>query len=349
MASSQGVALMKAVAIRKLGGAEVLEDLSLPRPTLGDRDVLVQIKAFAMNPVDWKLRCSNLGMPFPENTTKILGYDGAGVIVDVGSACSCGFALGDEVYFSGSCIRDGTNAEFTAVDERLIAKKPSTLSFQEAAAFPLVAITGYENLVETMRLNERQKAESSSILILGGAGGCGSFGIQLCKALGVKQVIATASRPESTEWCKKLGADTVITHGTSKTLQQELEAAGIGKVDGVYVCHDDERYASEVVDIVKPMGVIAPVVTFFPSKDDVMKMYLNRVTLSFGMMFCRSIHNLEPEKQGALLREVAQLIDAGKISPVATHTFNGLSANTVREAHTLQETQKCRGKIVVTV
>ncbi|CAD7925171.1 unnamed protein product [Amoebophrya sp. A120] len=342
MASDSSV--MRAVGIQQLGDASVLQDVTLPKPTATAWDVVVQLKACAVNPVDWKLRASNLGMPFPENETKVLGYDGSGVVVECGENASQKFKTGDEVFFAGNCLRNGTNADFCAVDSRLIAKKPQSLSFEQAAAFPLVAITGWENLCESAGIDKAKK----TVLILAGAGGCGSFGIQLAKLYGCT-VVATASSPESEKWCKNLGADYVISHSGGKTLLEELkEKTPLSAVDVAYVCHDDKRYSSEVTAVVGAMGVICPVVTFFPDEGTCMDMYLNRKSLCYGMMFCRGIHGKQPEKQGELLEKVAKFIDEGKLKPIATEILSGgLSAETFRKAHDLQESGHMRGKIVV--
>eukprot|EP00392_Amoebophrya_sp_AT5.2_P005366 g5375.t1 len=264
-------------------------------------------------------------------------------------------SVGDEVYFSGNCFRQGTNAECTAVDERLVAKKPTSLTFEEAAAFPLVAITGWENLVESMGVDKKSK----TVLILGGAGGCGSFGIQLAKVFRCT-VVATASTLESKAWCEKLGADHVIAHkvqgshsedhSDSRTLKEELAAIGLTRgVDGAYVCHDDRRYAAEVAEVLSPMGTVCPVVPFVPSEETLMGMYMNRQSIMFGMMFCRSIHGLECERQGQLLQRVAELIDAGQVKPIRCvgEVLQGLNAANVAKAHAMQESGHTRGKIVI--
>merc|ERR1712151_72959 len=192
--------------------------------------------------------------------------------------------------------------------------------------------------------------DRKSILIIGGAGGAGSFAIQLAKHFGAFPIIATASRPDSIAFCKSLGADYVISHGNFKEDLANITDLNNGLVDNVYVSAEDSAMADKVVDVTAPMGCICPIVAFHPSEAAFTKMYLNRVTLSFGMMFCRSLHGLQPEKQGDLLAHVAKMIDAGNIRPIVGKGqafVGGINADNLKKAMTLQESGKAIGKIVV--
>ncbi|CAK4096630.1 unnamed protein product [Aphanomyces euteiches] len=185
-----------------------LVDVVVDVPTVTGHDILVQIKAVSVNPVDYKVRRA----PQKPTIPQILGYDGAGVVVAVGSDVTL-FKVGDEVYYAGSRIRQGTNAEFHAVDERIVGRKPTSLSFADAASLPLTAITAWEAIFD--RLNVPLKAPApakKSVLVLNGAGGVGSIAIQLLKELTDVTVIATASKPQSVAWVTQLGADHVVNH-----------------------------------------------------------------------------------------------------------------------------------------
>ncbi|WP_144874276.1 zinc-binding alcohol dehydrogenase family protein, partial [Hyella patelloides] len=193
---------MKAIAIYQnlpTDNPYCFEEVDLAKPQPTDRDLLVRIKAVAVNPVDYKVRSSIKEQP---TTPKILGWDGSGIVEQVGADTSL-FKVGDEVYYAGSITRPGTNSEYQLVDERIVGKKPRNLSFVEAAALPLTTITAWEALFERLAITAHQK---STILIINGAGGVGSIAIQLAKQVAGLQVIATASRKETIAWCQKMGA-----------------------------------------------------------------------------------------------------------------------------------------------
>ncbi|KJE91376.1 TKL protein kinase, variant 1 [Capsaspora owczarzaki ATCC 30864] len=260
--SSNGT--MKALGLAtEYGGPELLTQVTVPRPTLrSENDIIVQIKAAAMNPVDYKVREGQKGGSVTGGP-RILGYDGAGVVVHTGSSAHAKrFSVGDEVYFAGDISRSGTNAEFTAVDARIVGFKPKSLSWNEAASLPLVTLTAFEALEEQMNIPERAapEAKPKSILILAGAGGVGSLAIQISKRLLHLRVVATASRPETSDYVRKLGADVVIDH--HKPLREQLTSSGFenGQVDYVLLCHDlSAAKFPEYVDILAPLGTIGTI------------------------------------------------------------------------------------------
>jgi len=340
---------MKAVAHRKKGGVEVLEVLDLPKPVPSENGLLVKVVAVATNPVDGKMR-SGKGVRGGDKVDppKVLGYDCAGVVEAVGAKVTK-FKPGDEVYFAGRNTANGANAEYTVVDYRIVALRPKTLNWEQAAGMPLCVLTSWEGLVEGAGIpipedNCPNPNANKSILVIGGAGGSGSIGIQISKrVLKVGTVIATASRPETTEWCKKQGADYVINH--QKNLAEEL--ATIGMTNGVHYvyCTSDLNQAwNNIFPIIRVTGKIIGITGF--SGIDLTQFYVKRLTLVGEFMFARINNDEEPERQGEILTRVANLIDAGVMQHIQNHHFEW---SQIKEAQMLQESGKAIGKITLTV
>src|SRR6478672_11268206 len=238
---------MKAVGLYKylpVDDPESLTDVELPTPEAKGRDLLVRIRAVAVNPVDTKVRAPKDKV---ETEPKILGWDAAGVVEAVGGEVTS-FQVGDEVYYAGSVIRQGCDAELHLVDERIVGRKPKSLSFAEAAAMPLTTITAWEALFDRMGVLRERKG-TASLLILGGAGGVGSIAIQLGRQIAGLRVIATASRPETVAWCRELGADEVIDHRLP--LQEELRRTGDGEVSYILCCNSLEAYFPQLADVIR--------------------------------------------------------------------------------------------------
>jgi len=343
---------MKAVAHRKTGGVEVLEVLDLPKPVPTEHDLLVKVVAVATNPVDGKIRASKgihgTGASIVVDPPKILGYDCAGVVEVVGANVTK-FKPGDEVYFAGRNQANGANAEYTVVDNRIAALKPKSLNWEQAAAMPLCTLTGWEGLIEGAGIPIPPESgpnpnANKSLLIIGGAGGVGSVGIQIAKkVLKIGAVIATASRPETTEWCKKLGADYVINH--QKNLAEELVAIGFPKgVHYVYCTTDLNKAWDNIIPITRAAGKIIAITSF--SDIDVTKLVAKRLTLVAEFMFARINSDEEPEHQGEILARLAHLIDTRVIHHVQNHHFEW---NQIKEAQALQDSGKAIGKITLTV
>jgi len=242
---------MKAIGYNKNGPItepESLIEFEANEPELEPRDLLVEVRGISVNPVDVKVRTL---MP-PKNGTKIIGYDAAGVVRKVGSEVN-NFKLGDAVFYSGDLTRPGTNSELHAVDERIVGRKPQSLSFAEAAALPLTSITAWEILFDSFALKEGE-GTGESLLIVGAAGGVGSILIQLAKKLTGLTVIATASRPETTKWVQKMGADHVINHRDS--LVDQIKALGT-KPRFVASLNGTEKQFPAIVELINPRGHIA--------------------------------------------------------------------------------------------
>lgn len=319
---------------------DCLAEETIDVPKVEDFDILVELKAAAMNPVDVKNR-EGMG---PDK--RVLGYDGCGVVKDLGSSVKS-FAVGDEVMFAGDITRNGTNAEMIAVDSRICAKKPSSLSHSSSAALPLVAITAWELLFENLRYPTDGSGKDVVFLMLNGAGGVGSMALQLARhVLGCETVIGTASRPETKEWCEKMGATHTINHHND--LEEELKKIGVNKVDICFCGVDMDKQFDRIIKIMRPGGHIGGITIGDSSKIDVNKLFMPlRLTLSFEFMFARPMFKEKPEKQGELLARVAQLVDEGKIKDIANKELQGLSLETIKEAQALQASGKAIGKIVI--
>jgi len=340
---------MKAYAQRLKGGPEVIEVMEFPKPVALGRDLLVKVIAVATNPVDIKLRTGKgLGPtdPSPYDPPKIVGYDAAGIVESVGERVKL-FKAGDEVYFSGDGSRQGANAEYVLVDECIVARKPKTLTWEQAASVPLCSLTAWEALVEGAKIHAPAEGEPNpnqniTLLVIGGAGGVGSEVIQLAKrVLKIGKVIATASRPESTEWCKRLGADLVVNHENLKT---QLTNAGVDTIDYVFVTTWFHSVFPTVVDVVKPTGTIIGIIGF--GEEDLIECFRKSVTIIPEYMFARPFFKIEMEKLGEILNKYAAMLDMGVLRHTQNHHFEW---HQLKEAHRLQESGKAIGKITLTV
>ena len=319
---------------------ESLQDIELPAPVPGARDLLVRVKAVSVNPVDTKVRKNAA----PEaGQAKVLGWDAVGTVEAVGAGVK-NFKIGDRVYYSGSIIRPGTNAELHAVDERIAALAPSSLDDAQAAALPLTTITAYELLFDRLRV-PKGGGEGQTLLVTGGAGGVGSILIQLARQLTKLRVVATASRAETRAWCLELGAHAVIDH--SKPLAAELKAAGIGEVDMVASLTQTDQHYAQIIESLKPQGQLAVIDDM--KVLDAMPLKTKCISLHWEMMFARSrFETPDIAEQGALLAEVAALVDAGRIRTTANASFGTINAANLRKAHALIESGKAQGKVVLT-
>ena len=331
---------MKAIGYKKTGlitETDSLIELEVETPQLNPNDLLVEIRGISVNPVDVKVRASISS----EQEHKIIGYDASGVVKDIGSAVSR-FKIGDEVFYSGDITRQGTNAEFHAVDERIVGKKPQSLDFTEAAGLPLTSITAWEILFDCFAINETE-GKGKSILIIGAAGGVGSILIQLVKKLTQMTVIATASRPDTIEWVKKMGADHVINHRESLIEQMrdlKIEPEYVASLNGT------KGHFPAVVELIKPRVHIALIDD--PESLDIHSIKPKALSFSWEFMFARSMFQTEDiEKQHELLNRVSQLIDDGTIISTVTNNLGVLSVEKLKKAHQLQESGRVIGKNVL--
>ncbi len=337
---------MKAIAITRklpLDDPHCFEEIELPDPVPGLRDLLVRVKAVSVNPVDYKVRRARKD---DETEPRILGWDAAGIVEAVGDGVTL-FRPGDEVWYAGDITRPGSNAELQLVDERIAAKKPDNLNFAEAAALPLTAITAWETFFDRLGLQAGNMAEGrdKTLLILGGAGGVGSIGIQLAATLTGFTVIATASRPETAAWCRKMGAHHVIDH--SGDWPTELETLGIPSVDYIACFADTTSHWAAMARAIVPHGKICAIVES-PEIPDIGLLKSKSVTFSWEFMFTRPMFTTpDMIAQHDLLKELAQLVSAGRIRSTL-HSHGGiLSPATLAEAHRHLETGRSIGKRVL--
>jgi zinc-binding alcohol dehydrogenase family protein len=322
-----------------IDNAESLQDIELPAPVAGPRDLLVRVKAVSVNPVDTKVRKNAAPEP---GQAKVLGWDAVGTVEAIGSGVQ-NFKVGDRVYYAGSIVRPGANSELHAVDERIAAIAPKSLDDAQAAALPLTTITAYELLFDRLRV-PKGGGEGQTLLVTGGAGGVGSILIQLARQLTQLRVIATASRAETRAWCLALGAHAVIDH--SKPLAAELKAAGIGEVDMVASLTQTEQHYAQIIESLKPQGQLAVIDDM--KVLDAMPLKTKCISLHWEMMFTRSrFATPDIAEQGALLAEVAALVDAGRIRTTANASFGTINAANLQRAHALIESGKAQGKVVL--
>ncbi|UWQ81477.1 zinc-binding alcohol dehydrogenase family protein (plasmid) [Leisingera sp. S132] len=317
-----------------------LKEYQVPKPEPLEHDLIVRIDAVSVNPADAKIRIRS-AQDQDRETPRVLGYDAVGTIEAMGSAVT-GFALEDRVFYAGDVTRDGSYAEYQAVDARITAKAPQTLANAEAAALPLVSLTAYEALFDRMKLS---KGQSGSLLIIGGAGGVGSTMIQLAKALTKMTVIATASRSETRNWVQRMGADHVADH---RNLVSSVHDLGFENVDYIFNAADTKGHWEAMADLIAPQGTIGAIVEF-DGGVDLSKLQGKSVTFVWELMFTRSLFNTSDlARQGEILAEIASLADTGKLRSTVTQEFSGLSAASFKAAHQSIETGTTIGKISVT-
>lgn len=317
-------------------------DIDLPKPEPEGRDILIAVKAVAVNPVDTKVR-GGRGNPGPaENPPRVIGWDASGIVESVGDEVTL-FKTGDEVWYAGDITRPGCNSEFQLVDERIVGRKPNSLSHAEAAALPLTTITAYEAFFDRLGIDRDGSDKGQSILIIGAGGGVGSIGIQLAKHAGLT-VIATASRPETEAWVRELGADHVVNHREDMVAQ--VRALGMQFVDHVAI-FNDMRHWETAVELIRPQGGIVTIDdTDQPMPMEGMKM--KAASLHWEFMYARSMFQTpDMIEQHKLLNWVADEIDAGRIRTTVSQVLSPINAANLREVHRLIETGTAKGKIVI--
>ncbi len=332
---------MKAVAFthsKPIADFDSLIDIELPMPEPRHHDLLVEVKAVSVNPVDTKIRIS----AEPLGEARVLGYDAAGIVRGIGPEVQ-NFSIGDEVFYAGVPTRPGSNAEFQVVDHRIVGHKPKTLSFAEAAALPLTALTAWEMLFDRFKI-PRDQSVPGTLLIVGGAGGVGSIAIQLAAKLTDLIVIATASRPETVEWCRALGADHVINH--HQELAAQIHDLGFGAPDYIFcVTHGRSNFRS-LTELLAPEGAIGVIERNF--QPDITALIQKSGSLHTEYMFARGIlHTPTMSAQHRTLEAVAHLVDNGTLRSTMTENYGTINAANLRRAHAAVEASSVRGKIVL--
>jgi zinc-binding alcohol dehydrogenase family protein len=334
---------MKAVGYKKslpVDAADALIDFETAKPEPAGHDIRVAVKAISANPVDYKVR--KRAAP-AEGDTKILGFDAAGVVDAIGPDVTL-FKVGDEVFYAGSIQRQGTNSEFHLVDERIVGRKPKTLSFAQAAALPLTSITAWELLFDRLGAVPGKSLDPRTLLIVGGAGGVGSILIQLARRLTGLTVLATASRPESQKWCLDLGAHAVIDHG--KPMKEQIEKLKLPPVGLIASLTNTDQHYKVLAEIIAPQGKYGLIDD--PPEFNVSVFKGKAVSVHWESMFTRSSFKTpDMIAQHYLLNDVADLIDKGVLRTTLDQTFGSINATNLKRAHALLESGKSRGKIVL--
>ncbi|QFG29158.1 zinc-binding alcohol dehydrogenase family protein [Pseudomonas umsongensis] len=332
---------MKAITFTEhalpIDNPQALIDINLPMPTPGPRDLLVEVRAVSVNPVDTKVRAGTF-----TKEPKILGWDATGIVREVGSEVTL-FQPGDEVFYAGSIARTGSYSEFHLVDERIVGHKPRSLSAADAAALPLTSITAWELLFDRLGVVEGS-GEGKCLLITGAAGGVGSMLVQLARQLTRLTVIGTASRQETADWVRQLGAHHVIDH--SQPLLAQLQALDVPQIDYVASLTHTEQHFAQLIDVLKPQGRLG--VIDDPESLDVMPLKRKSLSLHWELMFTRSLYETpDMINQHHLLNRVSALIDQSVLQTTVGEHFGAINAANMRRAHALVESGKARGKIVL--
>ncbi|CAM2986745.1 MULTISPECIES: zinc-binding alcohol dehydrogenase family protein [Pseudoalteromonas] len=332
---------MKAIGYQKSLPIEnelSLQDIELETPTAHGHDILVEVKAVSVNPVDFKIRQA---MPAAEGEYKVIGWDATGVVKSVGENVSL-FKPGDKVWYAGDITRSGSNAQFQLVDERIVGHMPSSLSYGEAAALPLTSITAWELLFD--RLNVAKNDDSKSILVIGAAGGVGSIMVQLLKQRTKLNIIASASRAETISWLEDLGADTIVNH--RNPLSEEFAAKNLSEVDYVVSLNNTEQHLPEIEKVVKPQGQFALIDD--PETLNIVPFKNKSVSVHWELMFTRSLFKTDDmQEQHVILNNVATMIDQGQIKTTVGEHLGKINAANLRKAHQHLESQTAKGKVVL--
>jgi len=334
---------MKAVGYKKslpIDDPEALIDFDAAKPEPRGHDIRVAVKAISANPVDYKVR--KRAAP-PEGEMKILGYDAAGIVDAVGPEVTL-FKVGDEVFYAGSIQRQGTNSEFHLVDERIVGRKPKSLSFAHAAALPLTSITAWELLFDRLGAVPGKSVDPRTLLITGGAGGVGSILIQIARRLTGLTVVATATRPESRQWCLDLGAHAVVDHG--KPMKEQIEKLKVPPVALVASLTFTDQHYKAIADFMAPQGKFGLIDD--PPEFNVGAFKGKAISIHWESMFTRSsFQTADMIGQHALLNDVSDLLDKGVLRTTLDQSFGAINAANLKRAHALLESGKSRGKIVL--
>ncbi|MCS3424040.1 zinc-binding alcohol dehydrogenase family protein [Rahnella sp. BIGb0603] len=329
---------VKAIAVNPKEPSRFIA-IELPQPVPGENDLLVEVKAVSINPVDTKVHkgVQKSGLDAP----KILGWDASGIVKAVGSAVK-NFKAGDEVWFAGDITRSGSNASEQLIDSRIVSVKPKSLNWAQAAAMPLTTLTAWEALFEHLKIQEA--SDDKTLLIIGGAGGVGSLAIPFASLQSKVKVIATASRPESAQWCLDRGADLTVSY---KDLKGELAKHDIKQVDFILCLNDTDGHWDAITDLIAPMGHICTIVEN-EHPLDMNKLKLKSAALHWELMYTRSMFNTpDIAQQGEILRQVAALVDEGKVTTTLSETLHGLTVESIEAAHAKVLDGHMQGKVVV--
>jgi NADPH:quinone reductase len=335
---------MRAIGYRKASPElDHLEAFDIPKPSPEGRDLLVEVRAVSVNPVDYKVASGGgPGAPRESDDIKVVGYDAAGVVVETGQDARL-FKPGDEVFYAGSVGRQGANTEFHLVDERIVGRKPRTLDFAAAAALPLTSITAWEAMFDRLDVAKPVPGAARAILILGGAGGVGSIAIQLARQLTDLTIVATASRPETVRWAKDMGAHHVVGH--RKPLAPQIAALGMGSPGFIFATSPIGGVIADLAELIAPQGRIALI------NGEAADLFLFRpksVSIHFELMFTRPLlKTVDIEAQHRLLNEVADLVDTGRVRSTIRENYGRIDAANLMRAMAFLKSGRAIGKVVL--
>ncbi|WP_231489747.1 zinc-binding alcohol dehydrogenase family protein [Pedobacter sp. Leaf170] len=334
---------MKAIGFKEslpINHTESFIAFATEKPSASGRELLIKIAAISVNPVDFKIRQNSAKDKVLEQP-KVIGWDAVGIVEETGPDVSM-FSKGEMVYYSGDLNKSGSNAEYQLVDERIVGRKPENLTSAEAAAMPLTLLTAWEILFDRIRINESDRGKT--LLIIGGAGGVGSIAIQIAKKVAGLNVIATASRPESAEWCRKQGADFIVNH---QNLVQEVQQLGFEQVDFILDFVDLNQYWDAMVKLIKPQGQIGSISD--PTENVNLRALKGKsVSFHWELMFTRSMFQTEDmSRQHQILNEAASLFENRTLCSTINQHLKGFTTENLKKAHALLESGKTVGKIVI--
>lgn len=308
-------------------------------PTAVGRDLLVNVQALSVNPVDTKLR-----QTAPKsNALRVLGFDAVGEVIAVGHEVK-NFKIGDRVFYAGTTTRHGSNQEYQLVDERIVALAPQNLTKEEAASLPLTSLTAYELLFDKFNIMpHKDSVKGKSILVINGAGGVGSILNQLAKWVGL-EVYAT-SNPKNFDWLKKVGVDYPLDY--HHELKSQLKEIGTVTFDYIAVLFDITKYLEIIKPLVKPFGHVGTIVGINESLD--LAEWKNKsVSFDWEYMFAKTDFGYEIDSQGAALETIAKLADEKVVIPTVSKIYDtGINAEKLKLATKDVETGHMLGKVVV--
>lgn len=334
---------MKAIGFKKSLPVEEAESFFVfetEKPVATGHDILVNTKAVSVNPVDFKFRKSSAEQELEQ--PKVIGYDASGIVEETGEKVKH-FKPGDEVFYSGDMRRPGSNAEYQLVDERIAGFKPRSCSHAEAAALPLTSLTAWELIFDRMQLKAFPADKRKHVLVIGGAGGVGSIAIQILKTMNA-YVVATASRKESADWCRKMGADLTVDH---HNLEENIQQEGIRGFDYILNFANTTQYWNPVFNLINPQGSIGCIVPPDQALDPG-QLFYKSITLCGEFMFTRSAFQTEDmHRQHQILNEVADLCDKEVLRSTVNHTMKGFTAENLKQAHKMLESGKTIGKVAI--
>lgn len=321
-------------------GLPNFEKRTIDVPTPKKRQILVEVKAVSINPTDLGSASQKKD---DDDSFMIVGRDVAGVVVGKGPDVEL-FNEGEEVFYPGTPVVQGAEADYHIIDERMAALKPTNLSFPEAAALPLTALTSYEVFHDRLQLfNMADNPEDVTLLIVGASGGVGAVAVQIALDYGFN-VVGTASRDESIQYLKDLGVETIIDH--TESFSDQLQDKGINKVDAVYLAVKADENMEAAVQVVKPQGRICsllPLSDALPSK-----MFSKSILFSYELMYTRSLYKTEDWiKQHEYLTELKEKVEKDAVKTTMSEHYPEMNEETLTQAYKQLQEGHTTGKIVL--